>query len=237
MVEQRTFNPWVLGSSPRRPTNQIGHCANRVFRGCAVWYRWVSRNLWLVSRWRLRYAEDRDDPAWAGDLDLGDEHLDQGFPLAVAAGLEDAGDVTHRPGRRRRGRLSQVAGPVRASWRTFRVLTVIGARRAAWSVSLGSAGKRKRTAGCSSGSATGPCCQAVISTASEVTACSRCGRLIGVVAMRSTRTGAGWLPWCRGDGMAVSAPAPPGSLTLVKIPVQGAGLTASRRRLRGPRRW
>jgi hypothetical protein len=46
---------------------------------------WVSRVLWLVRCWRLRCAEDRDDPVRAGDLGPGDEHLDQRFALAVAA--------------------------------------------------------------------------------------------------------------------------------------------------------
>jgi hypothetical protein len=41
----------------------------------------------------LRYAEDRDYPAWTADLDLSDEYLDQGFALAVAAGRDDVCDA------------------------------------------------------------------------------------------------------------------------------------------------
>ena len=47
----------------------------------------------VVCLRRLGYAEDRDYPVRAGDLDLRDEHLDQGLPLAVGRGLEDVGDV------------------------------------------------------------------------------------------------------------------------------------------------
>jgi hypothetical protein len=65
-------------------------------------------------------------------------------------------------------------------------------------------------AGSSPGSAAGLCCQAVISTANAVIAWSRCVRLIGVVAMRSTRTGASRVACGRGGGMAVSAPCHPG---------------------------
>jgi hypothetical protein len=70
----------------------------------------------------------------------------------------------------------------------------------------GVTGSRGGLAGSSPVSGAVPCCQAVISTASAVTAWSRCGRLMGVVAMRSTRTGAGRLALGRGGGMAVCAP-------------------------------
>ncbi len=51
------------------------------------------RHLLLVRRWPLRYAEDRDAPVSGGDLDLGDEGLDQSLALAVAAGCDNVGDV------------------------------------------------------------------------------------------------------------------------------------------------
>jgi hypothetical protein len=68
-----------------RSAHQIGHCTNRIFGGPARCGCWASPNLRLICRWRLWYAEDRDYPAWPGDLDPGDERLDQGLSLAVAA--------------------------------------------------------------------------------------------------------------------------------------------------------
>ncbi len=93
MEVQRTFNPWVLGSSPRRPTKLIiartpgsalwlwvavRTCARRFRRGVGLW---------------LRDAEDGNDPAWSGDLDLGDQRFDEGFALVVAARQDDFVDV------------------------------------------------------------------------------------------------------------------------------------------------
>jgi len=40
----------------------------------------------MVCCWRLRYAEDRDYPAWSGDLDLSKERFGEGLALCVAAG-------------------------------------------------------------------------------------------------------------------------------------------------------
>jgi len=52
----------------------------------------ASRDVWLLRSW-LRYPKDRDYPAWAGDLDLVNERLDQRLALAVTAGCEDVGDL------------------------------------------------------------------------------------------------------------------------------------------------
>ena len=95
----QTHWKWVTGYHKiavrmvMRSAHQVGQYTNRVFGRCATCGCWVSRASWLVRSWGLRYAEDRDYPALAGDLDLGDEHLDQGLPLAMAPGRDDAGDV------------------------------------------------------------------------------------------------------------------------------------------------
>jgi hypothetical protein len=52
----------------------------------------ASRDVWLLGSW-LRSAKDRDYPAWAGDLDLVNEGLDQRLALAVTASCDDVGDV------------------------------------------------------------------------------------------------------------------------------------------------
>jgi hypothetical protein len=53
-------------------------------------------------------------PVRAGDLDAGDEHLDQGLALGVAAGCDDVcdaiGDLPQGCGRRRRGHRGDLAG-------------------------------------------------------------------------------------------------------------------------------
>lgn len=55
----------------------------------------------------MRNAEDGDDPAWAGDLDLSDKGLDECLPLTLAASGDDlvdvTGDLAQRGGRRDRG--------------------------------------------------------------------------------------------------------------------------------------
>ena len=93
------------GFEPRTP-HQIGHCTNRSFGGRVVRGRRAGRSFWLVCRRRLGYAEDRDYPIRAGDLDPGDEYLDQRLALGVAAGSDDVGDVVGdlpQRGNRRRG--------------------------------------------------------------------------------------------------------------------------------------
>src|SRR6202043_844854 len=37
LVEQRTFNPKVRGSTPRRPTNRINNLGNQGLRSAAIW--------------------------------------------------------------------------------------------------------------------------------------------------------------------------------------------------------
>jgi hypothetical protein len=80
-----------------RPTNQIGHCTNPCV-GCG---RIVRSRLWLWD------AEDGDDPAGSGDLDLGDQGFNERLALIVAARTYDLvymiGDLLER-GRRRSGR-------------------------------------------------------------------------------------------------------------------------------------
>ena len=80
-----------MGSNPTGPTN-FGHCANRIFGVRGVCSCRASRDVWLLRSW-LRYPKDRDYPAWAGDLDLVNERLDQRLALAVTAGCEDVGDL------------------------------------------------------------------------------------------------------------------------------------------------
>jgi hypothetical protein len=104
--EAQDLGSWQCGFESHRP-HQVGQYTNRVFGRWAACGCWVSRASWLVRSWGLRYAEDRDYPARAGDLDLGDEHLDQGLPRAMAPGRDDAGDVIgdlpHSGGWRRGG--------------------------------------------------------------------------------------------------------------------------------------
>ena len=99
-----------MGSSPRRPTNQFSHCANRIRALRVVLVGWLQSAI-VVGAGRPRYAEDGYDPIRSDDLDLGDEAFDEGFALVVGAGADDVVDVPGdlskcgcgRRGRRRRG--------------------------------------------------------------------------------------------------------------------------------------
>jgi len=99
-----THNPPVLGSSPSRPTNQIGHCTNTGYVG----------DVGMPCARDLRDAEHGNDLAWPGDLDLGDQGFEERFALFVAASDDDlvdmVGDLAQRGGRRHRRLCVELGG-------------------------------------------------------------------------------------------------------------------------------
>jgi hypothetical protein len=67
----------------------------------------------------LRDAEHRDDPAGSGDLDGGDQRLDERLALSMGARADDfidvVSDLPECGGRRRRGYEGELAGELVAA--------------------------------------------------------------------------------------------------------------------------
>lgn len=74
LAEQRAFNPWVLGSNPRRPTDR---CGSRTGAG---------------EESPGSGAVGGSDQVAAFDADLVDECLEQGFAGVVVAGVQRVAD-------------------------------------------------------------------------------------------------------------------------------------------------